>query len=764
MVGRVRGVVSVLTGVALLASLLSVEVTESSPAAANAVIEFECWFRELPASQGYGVGWEWESAADTDEHRVLRSIDAGAMEHRAVVDDGETEWQDTDVVAGAAQFRVERVDAAGSTVASADCVELESEPVDAASAGLPVLPDGTPGVDAAGASQAAIPPAVTNVPGEAPLDVCEAGFGMNLEVPDGTAAVAYVDIPAGATLKLDLVNRKENPDSRGNWTGFLAIAYMGPDGSWQGNASGNLYFGAPYWWSQHEYTQPMTMYTNNGPDARFFLYGQTSTQVSVNWRDEASWYVNNLSFEDAQGNLIGRPCDVAGTFACEAQGGTAYIAEPILVDGEIRHGCYDLSGGCAAEIAPVIDAVANWACENDEFLEDLMAVAQVTVVVLGTVVLIGPAVGVATALTSAASRTAVQIATGRIAAGTLASEAGAAKIWAILGTGVVAAGALVLAGGSIQTLGSRESATPVDMPDPVDWVEDFIDGGVTDDPPAYEVDQGMVVPAGGSGLEQILYDSSGYEETDINVDPNDPGPAQGRARDAIKFALGACSVIVAMQNIPLPTLQELADAAGIPGGHAVTSYDDRWVPMADGSKRHICTYIAIYVPASATLPGGFKMAEETMHHNEVLYGADARWTQYHSGDQPTIPRMGWMVLNSDDKPTPHPDRKWYRDEPYRCRTTKPNGCDEFPWFQTQQGGRPTNPADQPHLRIIDGQHNTNGGSGLQSFYSDGRCNINQAVHEPFLVIPVPNDMLVPDFTQPAPIELRSKYLCSGIRQ
>ena len=177
----------------------------------------------------------------------------------------------------------------------------------------------------------------------------------------------------------------------------------------------------------------------------------------------------------------------------------------------------------------------------------------------------------------------------------------------------------------------------------------------------------------------------------------------------------------------------------------------------DGTTRHACEFVPIYMPAGAVAAGVTPITQQTLHTREALYG-DAfpdLGTPEHSGISLNNPQVQWTFLNRETK-----DRtRWYQEGVFNCKK-KGWDCDEFPYHSTAQGGSAT-VVPTPHLRLIDPVQNRSQGSDLGTFYNR-TCNVAQG--DLFMVVPVPSELLVTSWV-PAVGEhfelVPTQHICPG---
>lgn len=175
--------------------------------------------------------------------------------------------------------------------------------------------------------------------------------------------------------------------------------------------------------------------------------------------------------------------------------------------------------------------------------------------------------------------------------------------------------------------------------------------------------------------------------------------------------------------------------------------------ISDGT--HICSAVPIIIP------GGISRSvtpiwQATQHMGEAVYGTNLFTTESPAHDiaDPSLVngptgKQSWIILQAwRDRPK---NRKgWYTTVKYSCVAAKFSGnhCDEYPWRATSQGGGDyrdgavngvaRSDADLPHLRIINGSHNSASGNELTAFWD--ACDVND--EDWFLSIPMPLEQLV----------------------
>lgn len=423
-----------------------------------------------------------------------------------------------------------------------------------------------------------------------------------------------------------------------------------------------------------------------------FLTGTTSvgqtTSVDTTWTSGAeaqdmtihfnmnSLFTSGYDF-DLTIRAAGASCPPGNPTDCSKRGGNAFFSEPVVHAGHTYQGCYRFDS-CVSELT--VDGVDPDCDEGDDLLE-LMEEQD------GYFVWVG---------------------------GYLVAMAGAADdLLVSAGTRVAPrwGGLYVVAGVSVIVLLGAGYAVPV--------LVDRLQAQLAIDREASLIQDVQTRNPSVSGQNS---GSSGRPGWDL----------------AVKAAMAVC-----ISDIAISLVAANADLFRIPGttdplDPESVDPESGMVDLGGAGERHLCELVPVYLPGGATQPGGAAMVESSLHIRDVLYGERNRSNTTppppagEPGSNPTGAQPQWSLLTRAEHPLGTNDREWFTRDPYLCRGTASQGtaCDEWPWYVTEQGG------PGGHLRVINGSHNSNGGSDLSSFYASSVCNISQG--DSFIVVPLPS--------------------------
>jgi hypothetical protein len=212
---------------------------------------------------------------------------------------------------------------------------------------------------------------------------------LTLPIPTAGTVYTALTIPTGMTMKLDVMNYKEEATATGNWSYHLGLhrrTSAGELGTYVQGGSGSTSY---YWdgnpWQNHP---DFLSFTNtSATDTEFLLALSTNVVVGVPASEGGRIFVDNIRYYDASGNLAGRPCDAEAIQRCQAlTPHPLYVASPQTIDGvTYQPGCYEHES-CVSD-TPIIGFLEEFACE-DPFLASIVLTS--TVLMIGGVLWVGP--------------------------------------------------------------------------------------------------------------------------------------------------------------------------------------------------------------------------------------------------------------------------------------------------------------------------------------------------------------------------------------
>lgn len=375
------------------------------------------------------------------------------------------------------------------------------------------------------------------------------------------------------------------------------------------------------------------------------------TEVGISSSVGARFLIDNLRFEDANGDPMSRPRDIGESQNCASAGGTHFFPESMTIDGtDYDRGCY-FAADCTADLPLVLgllDSVSEWACENPTILKNAFFVAGGVAVVAGAII-VAPSAAVAAAALQGAIRSGFAL--------------GVSSIVIRLGPSATGIAWILNQPGVIETLGlvPKVGSTLWDA-----WFRSF---------EAYEVN-GEVVTTGDTPLD--LAKSNVSASTYVANRGTTPSE-QDRVDQVITDGLAACMVKMT---------DEIADE--VVADHAPTHDEQEGVFIRIGTDwHHLCEYIPIYVPSVGSHRNGTPIREATVHISQTVFNTPGiPTTSYpnsgHPAINPTLPQEDWFYLHRDDTPN-KPDRFWYQQPAtYNCKGNSQldkSDCDEWPAFQ-----------------------------------------------------------------------------------
>lgn len=690
-----------------------------------------CGFVVFP-SGGVDVFWDVEPGPGAV---IERSVDGGSWVLVAAVPGGEFVFADSAAPGGLLGYRLVL---GGDPASSVECVEHAHDVgVSAGDSPLPRLASGEVGASgpAAGAASAVPVSIVGGAPSPDPVvapELCSVGAHRHSLSPVRDPQVhTRVSIPTGAALRFDIDNVKIPSGDNGNWYAKVELYVANADGS-VGARVGSVGWTTPYYWhgATHQFRRDV-QFVNNTAGTEFVLRTLSDTVVSIKASTQAYFdIVNARIVNPGTGELVGRPCDTANVEQCRAQGGTVFMAEPMLVDGRWLQGCFAYES-CVADLpqfAGFLAGAAEWACENDELLHELLVVAGGAVLVLSGVAVFGASAAALAPLVRGVGMVASPetLAVGVVRGGmTIFAEQGARTgVTVLVAAALTLGGVTAIASGAIDLLADDPTLVPQQL-------DEDPDGG-------FDVTPAVIAQ---------MYDRSNFAARyQPSVDPLE----QAQQRRAIEAALATC-----VATIDTTAAQQILDEVSA-DPPVVDGPDDLFVATPDG-QRHLCELIDLYLPGGRHAGGeGAPMSQATLHIRETLYAEPAVTPLLHTGTQPPVPRPEWHFLTRAGGRVDG----WYRQPDFNCEASTPYHCDEWPWQSTAQGW-PIDPGHhQPHLRIILGAHNSTAGSDLGSFYS--ACQVGDG--EAFVTVPLPRELLYPDWAPTGSVEaLRSLRVCAPPR-
>lgn len=245
------------------------------PASAQSTTTVECWTTALPAG-GVAVAWEVTPFASVAIARSDSGTPVGTV-YSSVGD--EVDWHDA---SGTASSSYE-VSADGVTE---PCASLPFEPgLTAADVGLTVDESGEVTLSAGSTAPTRINDVPTGGPSSSTPTGAASQCSARLTLPIPTAGTVYtaLTIPTGMTMKLDVMNYKEEATATGNWSYHLGLhrrTSAGELGTYVKGGSGSTSY---YWdgnpWQNHP---DFLSFTNtSATDTEFLLALSTNVVVGV---------------------------------------------------------------------------------------------------------------------------------------------------------------------------------------------------------------------------------------------------------------------------------------------------------------------------------------------------------------------------------------------------------------------------------------------------------------------------------------------------
>ncbi len=677
-----------------------------------------CDFSTIPTGDN-GVGWELVAGAAS--HVVSRST-GGSFEVIHTTSEGVQFLDENPPVA--ATYRVQAFAASGALVGTGQCIdEAFDVGVDPDFYSPPTLPDGEVGGTGSNGLPTPIPatppPPASALP-ETAGHVCTAGFlRQDLPAGGGTTKYARITVPRGTTLVMDVGNYKTETFS-GNWAAEVNLYDRNDDGT-LGVRRDRYGFSTPYYWNQTSYpNNNISVFTNSGNTREFLIQTNVLVSVSVSASEGAYFTAENFRFVDADGEVVGKPCELPQAASCKADGGNVFFLEPTVIDGETYQGCY-FHDSCVSDLPSIVGAVSEWACENDDWLKAALVVAGATAFVLGVIV-IGPGIAVAGGLNALAAAPVGFLGTGAAATISITFAGGSSTIWTIAGGAGIIGGAAAVAYGLLAD------------ENPVEYTFDAGTGTITTTAPS---------------VTDVLADRSATV-SQINNNPDLPQAQRDGLIRAIKYAVATC-----LASMTVGVAQRIASVVW--PGQDVTD-GTGFVRVVEGVTQHVCEFVPIIVSGGLSKTTLRPIAQATAHISEVLYNTAPVATEQHTGLQPDLPRTEWFFL----------DRRvggrteWYTANAYGCSVQNVgNDCDEWPWAATNQYGPAAGDKAQAHLRIISSSHNRVSGRELQTFYGSGiGCGVGDG--ELFMAVPVPAELMLANAGPLSGLPIPTQFVCPAL--
>ncbi len=270
-----------------------------------------------------------------------------------------------------------------------------------AEAGVPVLETGVVGRSVSGE-----PPEPVRV--SAPLDGAVAssdplearpacstgGIWQSAIQSNGQEQYISLFVPEGLTVSVDLWVRKLSTSS-GNWNASIHALTVNEDGT-----AGRLLNRASYTPTFYDWTgedillnEGLVLFTAE-ETGNYLIKTEHGRSTRITEADvEASWRIQNITFSNADGEVVSRPCQLSEVFQCYLDGGNLLVGVEGFVarDGQVRGpGCYNYDA-CHDETW-LIGGLKEWACDNDPVLEAALLYGG-TFLVAGVLVVYGGPVG-----------------------------------------------------------------------------------------------------------------------------------------------------------------------------------------------------------------------------------------------------------------------------------------------------------------------------------------------------------------------------------
>ena len=401
---------------------------------------------------------------------------------------------------------------------------------------------------------------------------------------------------------------------------------------------------------------------------------------------------------------------------CANVGGQYFFEEPYNVDGTIYSGCVFDNSPCISALPTFIGDVAEWVCENDPMLLNILSDGGVLVPNMG-MVLVGPnfvdgnqIFGLQDTITEAP---------GLVVKGAVT---------------IVVAGAVYVAHlGKYVYVGTRHVVKLVGEAASAIW-----DALQEDEEYREAVDRAI--------REIEDYANNGAYDDDPNPPAKD-SPEGLLLAFVLRTAQLTCVALAVSSQIFLDDLSQFV-ANQLPEG-TIFDTSRRLVQLAgETTYEHVCRFMPIYLPGGKSRAGNDILAN-TLHQFDVLNGKRAGaspnltvetgpdWvgtpqTEYLDG----IGRPDWFILEYRGANSGR-SRTWFESTCSRGSNALGGECDEFPMASVNAFGLdPDGVLGGAHLRTIDILANSNGG---QDFGSQMLSGSNRGCHleagERFILFP-----------------------------